>query len=84
MSSHAQHAQIALLEIPEELRKDFTTPRLTEMEVSFASQAEREFRAALEIPVLPEHSTRQWLDRLEYPLGVTDNATFFESWQNGL
>lgn len=77
----AQFSQVTLLEIPEALREEFTTARLSEVEVGFANQAEEQFRAALTSPALPEHQTRLWLDRLELPVGIDDNGNFFESWQ---
>jgi len=78
-----QHVQITLLEIPERLRQEFTTPELSELEQRFAQQAHEQFQAALKISPLPEHQTRLWLDRLEFPVGVDDNGQFFEFWQYG-
>lgn len=75
------YTQVTLLEIPEELREDFTTERLTEMERIFARQAADQFEAALEVPALLEHRTRLWLDRLEFPVGVDDRGGFFECWR---
>lgn len=76
-------SQITLLEVPEALREEFTTARLSEMEVRFAQQAEEQFKTALTAPMLPEHQTRLWLDRLELPVGIDDNGQFFESWRYG-
>lgn len=79
----SERAQITLLEVPEELREEFTTAHLSELEQRFADQATKQFRAALQTPVLPEHQTRLWLDRLELPVGVDDHGHFFECWQHG-
>ena len=77
------HAQVTLLEIPEGLRRQFTTAHLMEMELSFAEQAGAQFEAALRAPALPEHANRAWLDRLTYPLGVDRRGQFFECWRPG-
>ena len=76
----AARAQITLLEIPEELRPEFTTRSLSDFERVFARKAEQQFEEALQLPILPEHETRLWLDRLELPLGVDDSGHFFEAW----
>ena len=78
----SKRVQITLLEVPEELREEFTTSHLSELEQGFANQAAKQFHAALETPVLPEHKTRLWLDRLELPIGVDDDGHFFEFWQD--
>ncbi len=75
-------SQTTLLEVPEAMREEFTTPRLSEMEASFASQAAVQYEAAHEAPVLPVHANRAWLDRLTYPLGVNDRGRFFEAWRH--
>jgi hypothetical protein len=77
-----EHSQATLLEVPEAMRESFTTARLSEMEQSFADQAAGQFDAALEAPVLPMHASRDWLDRLTYPLGVNDQGRFFEAWRH--
>jgi hypothetical protein len=79
-NQEASRTQTTLLEIPEELRPEFTTGSLSSLERTFANRAVQEFDAALQLPVLPEHATRLWLDRLEFPLGVDDSGQFFESW----
>ena len=76
-------AQITLLEVPETLRQELTTPRLSEIEQQFVEQAGEQFLTAQQIPPLPEHQTRLWLDRLECPVGIDDNGRFFESWLHG-
>jgi hypothetical protein len=76
-------SQVTLLEVPEALREEFTTAHLSEMEVHFAYQAAERFRAALDSPVLPEHQTHLWLDRLKLPVGIDDSGKFIESWRYG-
>lgn len=79
----SQFAQITLLEIPEEFRREFTTQHLSEMEVFFANQAQQEFELAQKSPILPEHQTRDWLDRLVLPVGVGSDGKFLEFWRHG-
>lgn len=74
-------SQVTLLEIPEGVRAAFATPKLTDMEETFAAQAAVQFEAAMAAPVLPEHASRSWLDRLAYPVGVNDRGQFFECWR---
>jgi len=81
--SSAQFTQITLLEVPEEFLEEFTTERLSEMEIRFARQAEEQFKTAQNAPVLSEHQTRLWLDRLELPVGIDDTGRFFECWRHG-
>jgi hypothetical protein len=82
-SQNVARAQITLLELPDELRVEFTTESLSPLERIFAHKAAQEFDEALQLPVLPEHGTRLWLDRLALPLGVNDDEEFFESWFYG-
>ena len=70
-------SQISLLEIPEELLSEFTAPDLSEFEKVLALNATKQFEEALQLPVLPEHRTRLWLDRLKLPVGITDEGQFF-------
>ena len=70
-------SQIALLEIPEELLSEFTAPDLSEFEQILALKATHQFEEALQLPALPEHGTRLWLDRLELPVGINNEGQFF-------
>ena len=79
----AAHRQVTLLEIPAELRPAFTTRSLSKLERALVREAVRQFEEALRWPVLPEHNTRLWLDRLAFPLGVDDGGHFFEAWSYG-
>lgn len=76
----AAYVQITLLEIPEKMRTDFTKPSLNALEKSFAYHAKQQFDLAFQTPVLPEHQTHLWLDRLKSPVGVDDAGHFFEFW----
>jgi hypothetical protein len=77
-------SQITLLEIPESLRKEFTSARFSEMEIRFASQSVSQyFTKALLSDPLPEQQSSSWLERLKNPLGIDDDGVFFESWSDG-
>ncbi len=82
-NENAAHIQITLLEVPEELREEFTTQHLSDIEQRFACQAAKQFDTALQMPALPEHQTRLWLDRMQFPLGVDERGQLFEYWQHG-
>jgi hypothetical protein len=47
------------------------------IEKDLAAQAVTDFKEPMQLPVLPELNTRGWLDRLAYPLGISDDLKFF-------
>lgn len=83
LCSEGRNIQITLLEIPEELKTQFITPSLSEMEQVFADLALKQFQDALHIPPDRELASAGWLDRLTYPVGVSDDGGYFECWEYG-
>jgi len=85
IGTHQKEAntQTTLLEIPSEFRSELTTQSLSYLERGLASKAAERFEEALQLPTLPEHQSRLWLDRLELPVGVDDYGHFFEAWSYG-
>lgn len=79
----AAYVQITLLEIPENMRTKFLHPHLNDLEKAFVYQAKQRFEFAFQTPVLPEHQTHLWLDRVKSPVGIDDAGRFFESWSSG-
>jgi len=77
MHRQGAHAQITLLEIPQEFINELAGQNLSEMEQFFAQQAELKFVEALQLPALSDHKTQQWLERTRLPIGVNDAGHFF-------
>jgi len=76
-TSIEEYSQIALLEIAEDLVSYFQANIFANIEKDLAMQAVADFKESLRLPLLPELNTRGWLDRLLYPLGISDELKFF-------
>lgn len=73
--------QTTLLEIPEKFAIQFCAEDLSEMELTFAGYAEESFTKAVELSPLSELNDPDFLERMEWPLGMRGGAYFslFES-----
>ncbi|MCA0269176.1 MAG: actin-related protein 2/3 complex subunit 5 family protein [Bacteroidetes bacterium] len=72
--------QVTLLHIDEADIEALSTPELTPWEQEWKAMGRQLFEAALVEPPLPQHTEAVWLDRMVYPLGVRDDGTYFEAW----
>jgi len=71
-----EHVQITLLEIPQDLLSYFQTDMFISIEKDMASQSVNDFKEAINLPILEELNSREWLDRLIDPLGINDKLEF--------
>lgn len=71
------HAQITLLHIPEELIPYLRTSELNEIEKEMVEAARRNFEENLDAPVVAALTETRWLERVEFPLGMSENGDLF-------
>ncbi len=69
--------QTTLLEIPEKFAIQFCVEDLSEMERTFAGYAEESFKKAVGLSPLRELNDPNFLERLEWPLGMRDDGAYF-------
>jgi CHAT domain-containing protein len=75
--TNAQYTQITLLEIPEALLSLFCNSELNQLEQTFICQARTTFEECCALEPLPELNTKEWRDRLIYPIGINDVGNYF-------
>lgn len=75
-TSIGEYVQITLLEIPQDLLSYFQTNMFAAIEKDMASQSVDDFKEAINLPILKELKSREWLDRLTDPLGINDKLEF--------
>ena len=68
--------QIALLHIPKET-VNFFSVCTTNYEESLAEQCRAKFVATSQLEPAPELQDEEWLQRVNYPLGMSDDGVFF-------
>lgn len=71
------HTQITLLHLPEELIPHLRTPELNEIEEEMVEAARRNFQENLEASTVTALMEPQWLDRVKFPLGMSEDGDFF-------
>jgi hypothetical protein len=76
-TSIGEYSQVTLLEIAEDLLPYFRTNTFAHIEKDLAAQSIADFKEAINLPVLSELNTKDWLDRTAHPLGVSDELKFF-------
>lgn len=72
------HSQITLLELGDGSILQENTEILAEIERDLAETAGHFFAVADRIDPLREHQTLEWLQRINAPLGIKDDGSFFE------
>lgn len=71
------HVQITLVHIPEELIPYLHIPELNETEEEIVEAARTNFEESLNAPTVPALAESYWLERVEFPLGVSENGDPF-------
>jgi hypothetical protein len=72
-----EYSQVTLLEIVEDLVPYFRTNTFAFIEKDMAEQSVTDFKESMQLPILTELNTREWLDRTAHPLGISDELKFF-------
>jgi tetratricopeptide (TPR) repeat protein len=72
-----EHAQITLLHIPEELIGHLQTRELNEMEKEMVEAARTNFEENLAKPAVPALTEARWLERVAFPLGMSEEGELF-------
>jgi hypothetical protein len=72
-----EHAQITLLHIPEEPIYLLRTPELNEIEEEMVEAARKNFNESLTRSVAPALTEPQWLERVAFPLGMSEDGDLF-------
>ncbi len=71
------HAQITLLHIPQELIGHLRTPELNEIEKEMVEAARTNFEENLAKPAVPALTEAEWLERVAFPLGMSEEGDLF-------
>ena len=71
------HAQITLLHIPEELVPYLRTSELNEIEEEMVEAARSNFEENLDAPAVPALTEPYWMERVEFPLGMSEDGNLF-------
>lgn len=71
------HSQITLLHLPEELVERFTSTKLIGPEKRLAEAARKEFEENLRKSPCPYLTDPYWLDRVSFPIGMSDEGELF-------
>ncbi len=72
-----EHAQVTLLHIPEQLAYYLGSPKLNETEEEMVEAARTYFEESLTKPAVPALAEPEWLDRVAFPLGMSENGDLF-------
>ena len=71
------HAQITLLHIPEELIDHLQHPRAKRDEREMVEAARTNFEESLAKPAVPALTEAEWLERVAFPLGMSEEGDLF-------